>query len=173
MKYILFLSCLLVVACQSMQEVQQEPYFAKIQSSEDIFSGNYDEIKPILDRNNDTTYVINFWATWCKPCVEELPYFEGLYDQYRDQPVKFYLISLDFPSQINNQLFPFIKKHQLKSTVIHLNDPDANTWINAVDSSWSGAIPATLVYNEYDRTFYEQSFHSEEEIKEIIQPFLQ
>ena len=103
--------------------------------------------------------------------MEELPYFEALTDTFFNDPVKFYLISLDFPSQLEQRLFPFIKKHELKSTVIHLNDPDADTWINAIEPSWSGAIPATFVYNRDNRSFHEKTFENSDELEEIIRPF--
>ena len=120
---------------------------------------SFEEFEPLLHKQNDTTYVINFWATWCKPCVKELPYFEKLYSNYKNDKVEVVLVSLDMESQIESKLKPFIKKNELKSRVILLDDPDANAWISKVDSAWSGAIPATLIYKSQKRKFYEQSFN--------------
>ena len=115
-----------------------------------------------LQQKNDTTYIINFWATWCKPCVKELPAFEKINEQYRDQKVKVVLASLDFPDKIEKQVIPFLKKHNLQSEVILLDDPDANSWIPRVSEDWSGAIPATMIYNQQERKFFEGSFTYEE-----------
>lgn len=115
-----------------------------------------------LQQKNDTTYVINFWATWCKPCVEELPAFEKINEQYADQKVKVVLASLDFPDKIEKQVIPFIEKHKLKSEIVLLDDPDSNSWIPQVSEEWSGAIPATVIYNQQERKFYEGSFTYEE-----------
>lgn len=133
---------------------------------------NFAQFEPLLNQNNDTTYVINFWATWCAPCVRELPYFEELNDVYADEKVRVILVSLDFKRQITKKLLPFIEKHALESEVIVLVDPDANSWINKVSPDWSGAIPATMVYNASERKFYEQSFHSFQELNAIVKPLI-
>jgi thiol-disulfide isomerase/thioredoxin len=57
---------------------------------------NYEQLKPMLHKDNDTTYVVNFWATWCSPCMAELPYFLELDSLYRNHPMKLVLVSLDF-----------------------------------------------------------------------------
>lgn len=115
-----------------------------------------------LKAEADTTYVINFWATWCKPCVKELPAFEQLEKENLDTKVKVVLVSLDFPDRLEKGVLPFIEKHNLKSEVVLLDDPDANSWIPAVSKEWSGAIPATLMVKNGRSTFYEQSFTYEE-----------
>lgn len=134
--------------------------------------GSFEELKPLLEKDNDTTYVINFWATWCKPCVAELPYFDELYDQYRGEKVQLVLVSLDFPQRIESDLKPFIEERGLKPPVIALTDIRFNDWIDRVDPSWSGAIPATLVYRGEKRSFLEQSFESAAELEEAIKPYL-
>ncbi|MDO9595863.1 MAG: TlpA family protein disulfide reductase [Lutibacter sp.] len=117
----------------------------------------YETLKPLLNKSDDKTYVVNFWATWCKPCVEELPAFEKLHKLYAGKNVTVILVSLDFPNQIESRLIPFMIENNLKSKVIAMVDTDHNSWIPKVDESWSGAIPATLIYNKNKRTFYEQS----------------
>lgn len=122
-------------------------------------------------KDKSKTYVINFWATWCAPCVKELPYFEQLNTTYEDKKVEVILVSLDFPKQIESKLKPFLLKNKLKSEVVVLNDVDANTWIPKVDKNWSGAIPATLIYNTQKTVFYEQSFDYialETELKQFL-----
>jgi thiol-disulfide isomerase/thioredoxin len=133
---------------------------------------DYNGLEPLMQKDNDTTYVVNFWATWCKPCVEELPYFEQVTEMYRDQKVKVLLVSLDFKKQIETKLLPFIAKHKLQSDVVVLYDNDADTWIPKVSPDWSGAIPATVVYRGSERQFYEKSFHNFSELNDIVKTFL-
>ena len=133
----------------------------------DIETYSFSELEPLLNYNDNNTYVINFWATWCKPCVEEMPYFQELHNTYSDQNVKVILVSLDFPDKIESQLMPFIKDKKLTPLVVLLDDPDENYWIPKIDESWSGALPATLIYNKNKRAFYEQSFTKESLFKEI------
>jgi len=123
---------------------------------------DFNGFKKFLNKKDDTVYVINFWATWCAPCVKELPSFEKLNDKYVNKGVKVVLVSLDFPHLYDTKLKPFIKEKKLKSKVIALDDADMNTWIPQVDASWSGSIPATIIYNKDGRKFYERSFNYEE-----------
>lgn len=124
-----------------------------------------------LKFKNNKTYVINFWATWCKPCVAELPHFEALYKNYKDKNVEVILVSLDFPKKIDEGLIPFIEENKLKSRIILLDDPKQNEWIPKVDKNWSGAIPATVIYNKSDKGFYERSF-TYAELEEQLNKFL-
>jgi thiol-disulfide isomerase/thioredoxin len=128
---------------------------------------DFEEFEPVLYQQNDTVYVINFWATWCAPCVKEIPYFEQLGKEYRDQKVKIILVSLDFPNKLEELVIPFLRENNIQSEVIHLTDVKANTWINKVDKKWSGAIPATVVYKGSSRQFVEGSMDYEE-IKSLI-----
>jgi thiol-disulfide isomerase/thioredoxin len=123
---------------------------------------NFSELEPLLNKKDGKTYVVNFWATWCAPCVKELPYFEQLNAAYQSKGVEVILVSLDFPKQYKKKLEPFIEQHKLASKVVALNDTDSNTWIPKVSEDWSGAIPATIIYNKDKRHFYEQSFNYEE-----------
>jgi thiol-disulfide isomerase/thioredoxin len=118
----------------------------------------FNELEPLLHLKNDTTYVVNFWATWCKPCVKELPAFEKLNEKYTNQKVKVVLVSLDFVKNYDSRLLPFIEENKIQSEVVLLNDPKSNVWIDKVSPLWSGAIPATLIYNSSKRQFFEQSF---------------
>lgn len=136
-----------------------------------IPSYNYQELEPLLSKDDEKTYVINFWATWCAPCIKELPAFEKLRANYNEKNVEVILVSLDFPNQIESKLVPFVKKNKLKSQVILLNDPDQDTWIPKISKRWSGAIPATLMYNSKKRAFYERSFEFDEletELKKFL-----
>jgi len=132
---------------------------------------NFEELTPLLTKDNDTTYVINFWATWCKPCIKELPAFEQLNKVYADKKVKVVLVSLDFADKIETQVIPFMDREDIQSQVVLLDDGDANSWIPKVSSEWSGAIPATLIYKKDTRKFYEKSFtypELEKEVKSIL-----
>lgn len=138
--------------------------------SQDIERIDREALRTYLTKENDTTYLINFWATWCKPCVEEMPDFMRLNDEMRDKPFKMILISLDFPSQIESRLKPYISENNIDAEVIVLDDPDSNAWIPMVSDEWSGAIPATLVYNRNKRGFYEKTLDYNQ-LKEIVKQY--
>lgn len=132
----------------------------------------FDDLAPLFEKSNDTTYVINFWATWCKPCVEELPYFQQLHGTTAGEKVKIILVSLDFPNQIESKFIPFLEKYQLGPDIALLLDGDANSWINRVNPNWGGAIPVTLVYKKNKRIFHDTQFASFEELKNMVEEVL-
>lgn len=104
-----------------------------------------DWIDGIHASKNDTLYIVNFWATWCKPCVEELPYFEQLADSCANKKVKIYLVTTDMRKDIATRVTDFIKAKNLTQQVVFINEVNADKWINKVSEEWSGAIPATLM----------------------------
>jgi len=172
MKRLLLLLLLAVMGCKNSTKV--EP-IAEVQQTEtteiDLEIYDFEGLKPFLNQEDDKVHVVNFWATWCAPCVKELPYFEIINKTYTDKNVEVLLVSLDFPRQYETKLKPFLKEKQLTSKVICFDDVDQNTWIPAIDEDWSGALPATLIYKKNKRKFYEGSFTMEElqsELKDFI-----
>ena len=132
---------------------------------------DFKQLKPLLEQDDDTIYVVNFWATWCAPCIKEIPYFEQFGEKYRDKKVKVLMLSLDMRSQLESKLIPFIEKMKMKNEVILLDDPKFNDWIPLVDKGWTGAIPATLIYGNGFRKFYPKEF-TLAELEEVVQPLL-
>lgn len=121
---------------------------------------NISQLEDRIKKGGDTVYVVNFWATWCAPCIAELPYFEKLQSVYKDQPLKVLLVSLDFKSKLDKVVIPFVRNKKLNNEVYLLNEPNAQEYIDRVSKEWSGAIPATLIYNKNKniRNFYEKEF---------------
>ena len=109
--------------------------------------------------NPDTVYIVNFWATWCGPCVKELPNFEQLQATYKNKPVKVLLISMDFKSKLT-EVKSFAKAHKFMCEVFLADKTNEQAFIDGIDKNWSGALPGTLVVNtkKYFRKFYEQEF---------------
>lgn len=166
---------MLFSACEdkvkSTAEVMEHSQVVENKKAEDLKIIDFEGLKPYLNKTDDKTYIINFWATWCAPCVKELPYFEDITKQYRGNQVEVILVSLDFPRQFESKLKPFIKEKNLQSEVLALNDMDMNTWIPQVDQNWSGAIPATLIYNNNKSEFFEKSF-TEQELQTLLKQFI-
>ena len=129
---------------------------------------SFADFEPLLQKNNDTTYVVNFWATWCKPCVAEMPYFEELHDKFSNEAFKMIMVTLDFPKAYERQLIPFINKRNLRPEVVALADGDYDSWIDRVNPDWGGEIPATVIYRGKQRDFYATAFHSTDELEEAI-----
>lgn len=129
----------------------------------------WEKVQKLLQQNSDTTYIINFWATWCKPCVAELPTFKQLNEHYSGQKVRVLLVSMDFAKDLTARVQPFVERWQINNPVWLLNEPDYDSWINKVSRNWSGAIPATLILNNQKRKriFFEQSLEYDRLVKEL------
>jgi thiol-disulfide isomerase/thioredoxin len=107
-----------------------------------------DKLKQLIDRKSDKVVVVNFWATWCAPCIKELPLFEKISTE-KQPGVEVYLVSMDLDLDPNpDKVYRFIDRKKLQSTVLLLNEKDPNSWIDEIDSAWSGALPATLIINQ-------------------------
>jgi len=144
-----------------------------LNSSAQVPVVKFNTIDSLLHMSPEMPMVINFWATWCKPCVQELPYFEEVNKNYSASGVKVILVSLDFKRELDNRVKPFVQKNNITSEVLLLNEPDYNSWINHVDSSWSGAIPATVIISKNKKDFFEKEFSSYAELENIIKPYIQ
>lgn len=132
---------------------------------------NLAQLQSRILTTSDTTYVVNFWATWCRPCIEELPAFEALARKYSREQVVVILVSLDQPQDRLAKVEPFIRRRgYTKSTVVVLNEPKPHLWIDKVDPSWSGSIPATLFIRGNRRLFGEFQF-SETQLDSTFQSF--
>lgn len=127
---------------------------------------NYTTLEKEILSDKNTIYVVNFWATWCAPCVKELPHFENLNSQNRK--VKVVLVSLDFKKQYESTLLPFLKRKNIQSEVVLLTDKDYNSWLPLVDKDWSGSIPATLIFKDGKKVFAERSFSNDQELDEFV-----
>lgn len=176
MKKILTLFLLVVISCKTDKKTE-----TAISNELEVENSNTDDVKleildydglePYLIKSNDKTYVVNFWATWCAPCIKELPHFEALNTNYKDKDVEVLLVSLDFPQQYDKKLKPYIKKHDLKSKILVLDDVDQNRWIPKINEDWDGAIPVTIIYNKNKREFYDRTFTYKEletELKQFL-----
>lgn len=156
MKYLLFI--LMVVGCVGLHGQQEQS----------VQVVNFEELKARYQKDNDTVYVVNFWATWCGPCVAELPYFNKASKKLANEPVQFLFISLDYYKTLDTKVRKFLKKKPLEGEVLLLNDTDVNTWIPKVSDEWDGAIPVTLIRQGTKTKIINGAIESSDELLDIV-----
>jgi peroxiredoxin len=132
----------------------------------------FNNLEEIMSQKNDTTYIFNFWATFCKPCVAELENFETIDSVLRQNKVKVILVSLDFVKE-QQKLQEFIEKRKIKAKVLLLDEPDYDKWIDKISPKWTGSLPATLIINntKNKKIFFEQTLDYQALTSEIKKVF--
>jgi thiol-disulfide isomerase/thioredoxin len=117
-------------------------------------------LQKLISQKEKKITIVNFWATWCGPCVAEIPFFEKLNQERSD--VKIILISMDMdldPDPL--KVWNFITRKKIQSKVYILDEHNPNEWIDRISKDWSGALPATLIVNSTtgERRFVEHELH--------------
>lgn len=126
---------------------------------------SFEEFETMANKSSDKLIIYNFWATWCAPCVKEMPAFEKVNAEHAE--IELVFISLDDgrrPDRVNS----FIERRGIKAPVFLLNDVDFNSWINKVNKDWSGAIPATLFVQSDGRRVFHEGELDEDALKNLI-----
>ncbi len=130
---------------------------------------SFAEVDSFLNNTNDTLYIINFWATWCKPCIEELPGFEKVNALNGERNIKVILVSLDSETNRKRSLDPFLERNALSSEIWVMPDKKPIDWIDKINPAWQGSIPATYFFNNAKNIheFNEHPFTYEELMTKI------
>jgi thiol-disulfide isomerase/thioredoxin len=120
-----------------------------------------DRLQKMITQKSDNIQVVNFWATWCAPCVKELPLFEK-FNNAKPENVKITLVSMDLDLDPNpDKVYKFIDRKKIMSEVLILDEKNPNDWIDKIEKQWTGALPATMVINQKTgkRKFVEKELH--------------
>lgn len=115
-----------------------------------------EELKKVYTQDKDTTYVINFFATWCGPCAMEMPVLNRFYEDHKNTNVQLLFVSLDNPKYLK-KLPAYLKKMKMQAPVFLLNESSDFSWLHEIDLRWQGSIPATMVVNNirHIKAFFE------------------
>lgn len=160
------IALLLLLTWSCKQAEAQKETFALEGTIED-----YHELLEAVNQQDDKVYVVNFWATWCVPCVKELPDFVKLYNENKGRSdFEMVLVSLDRARDFETKVKPFIEANQLTPPVVLLADVKRmNEWIPSVHKSWSGAIPATAIYKNGKQIYFHEGILSYDDLKKLTQ----
>ncbi|KEO72194.1 TlpA family protein disulfide reductase [Anditalea andensis] len=141
------------------------PLYPREVSINDLTVISYETFEEMVNTPSSQLRVYNFWATWCAPCIKEMPHFEKVNNE--DSDIALYFISLDDGLK-TERVTNFIKKRNIQAPVYLLDDIDYNKWIDKVHQDWSGAIPATLFVDANGKKHFHEGEMSEETLLSII-----
>ena len=137
--------------------------FLQYTAAQQINKAKIEDITAYIQKA-DHPLIVTFWATWCKPCIEELPLLEQTVQQNKSAKVELVMVSLDFPEAYPKDILDFVKKRNIRATFFWLNETDADHFCPAIDKQWQGSIPATLFINQQNtyRKFFEKKINPKE-----------
>jgi len=168
-----FIGCSSDNANNTSEENTSENSGTTLPTKNKVETMSLSEFQETVRQGGDVLYVYNFWATWCKPCIEEMPYFEQVASDMKDKKFKLVFVSIDNFKNSYNKVQRFVNKKDIKASVILLEYKDQNKLISGIDKSWNGTIPATLFVDNKNQTklFYQKEF-SYQELQAIVTPLL-
>ena len=142
-------------------------------AQEDVKVIKYEELFKKVKQPTNQLIVVNFWATWCGPCVEEMPNFTEVNEFYKNNPnFKLLLVSMDRVKQLD-KVKQFIVDNNINAEVVILDDNKRyNEWVPQVDSSWSGNIPVTVLYQNGEKVHFVGSELGKDELEKLIKTYL-
>ena len=127
----------------------------------------------IAPKKNDTVYVTNFFATWCGPCMKEIPHFVEKMQQLKGKPVKFTFVSVDAKDDWNTAVSDFADEYELKKNIV-LFDASAISpdFFTKITKTWDGgSIPFTVI-KKGDKEVETVGMMSKEDLDAKLNSFL-
>ena len=141
-------------------------------AAEPVRYADFAELAPLFEQQNDTVYVINFWATWCRPCREEIPYLQQLAEEAADRPLQVVLVSLDTAANAIDRIPAYLQRTAPRPASVILTDPDDAVWGKTIDRVWSGNLPTTIIYRRALRYVYRRNFRTYADLQRALEPLL-
>ncbi len=106
------------------------------------------QLRQVLDSHRGQVVLLNFWATWCRPCLKEIPELTALAEQYREQGVRLVAVSLDEPGDLQGVVRPFMQKWFPAFTSYARLTPDMDSMVSVVDAAWNELLPTSYILDQ-------------------------
>jgi thiol-disulfide isomerase/thioredoxin len=170
LRYLPLLFCLCLCTCGPAPE-KAAPLPALGNAERIVVYDDFSEVESLFQQQNDTTYVVNFWATWCKPCREEIPFLQRLANETTDQKLRVILVSLDTEEGAISRIPKFLADAAPGLASIVLTDEDP-AWGKSIDRVWTGNLPTTILYKKDLRFVYRRNFPTYVDLRSALDPLI-
>jgi len=114
------------------------------------------DLQTLTANASDKLRLVNFWATWCGPCIVEFPELVGINRMYRNRSFEFISVSADDPDQ-REDVLAFLKKQQSSNRNVHFDSLDRDALVDSADPKWSGALPHTILIKPGGKVIYRKT----------------
>ena len=143
-------------------------FLAVVAHSQQVKSVKITELEKTI-KESKRPLIVNFWATFCVPCLQEIPYFQEMTDQYKSKNVSLIFVSLDMKEAYPVKVNDMVKKLKLSYPVVWLNETNADYFCPRIDTSWTGGMPSSLFVNNATgyHKFFEEPLSKEKLEQEI------
>lgn len=170
MRILLLLLLVTLAGCSDPNPVAPVSTFLGPASAPPVYK-DYSALAPLFQQRNDTTYLVNFWATWCKPCLEELPLLQQLAEESSDAPLRVILVSLDTEPGAIDRIPGYLQNRGIDLPTVVLTD-ERSSWKRELDEKWDGSLPTTFVYRNDLRYIYRRPFRTLLDVAAAVEPLL-
>jgi thiol-disulfide isomerase/thioredoxin len=140
-------------------------------ASDPIVYDSFEQVAGIFKQTTDTTYVVNLWATWCKPCREELPFLQDLATKEAGKKLVVVLVSLDTEAGAIARIPAFLDKVAPNLPAIVLTEDDS-LWGKTIDRVWASNLPTTIIYRGDLRFIYRRNFRTYNDLRAALDPLI-
>lgn len=147
---------------------------ASVEDTAGVSLASVDDIAAFLETNRDKVLVINFWATWCAPCIHEMPELAAFYEAYKDRGVAFLSLSADALEDYDTKLVPFVNEHNLPFHVYAIANADPDELDKHLNVGMNFALPTTFVFDR-NRTLVEKWMRNitQADLEQAVEPLLE
>ncbi|GEM_PF-2937044 len=148
--WVYFLGAFILIGCQP-KKVAVEQLITSVENIPKVATlsvvKNETELQQLLSAQKGRVTLVNLWATWCKPCIHEMPALEKLHQNYQNKGVKIIALSLDELAKADSLVLPYWKSKGFSMDYYVIGTEDPSTIINKIDPLWLGVIPTSFLFN--------------------------
>jgi len=147
--------------------------FQSAANSQELIPADKTTLDKLISENKDKVLLFNYWATWCKPCVDEFPDLMKLHKNYKDKDFKLIFVSLDFGEDFKDEITTFLKENGVDFDTYYNNFNKDEELLNYVDKNWEGGIPGTFIYDKTGKLRKSMvGKHDDDEFKKEVDIYL-